>query len=59
MEAMEQLKQDMARLKLYFPYRIVWGAINPATNELVSAASITKRQANDYVRKGWSVYVAG
>lgn len=43
----------MRRLKAYYPFRIVWGAINPETFEIQTGANATRRQVNDYVRKGW------
>jgi hypothetical protein len=54
---MKTLQADMQRLKGYFPFRIIWGAINPLSGEVVTGANVTKRQANDYIRKGWEVYV--
>lgn len=50
---------EMRRLKSYFPYRIVYGAINPTSNEFVSGAVVTMRQPNDYARKGWIVFKLG
>lgn len=46
---------ELTRLKQYFPFRIVWGAISP-TGEWRCSANPTKRQANDLARKGWTVY---
>ena len=54
----EAQQSELARLKAYMPFRIVWGAVNPDTKEFVCAASFTKRQANDYARKGWQVFIA-
>jgi len=50
------MQADMQRLIAYFPFRIVWGALNPRTNEFVTGATPTKRQVNDYVRRGWEGY---
>lgn len=55
-EAISKMQSDMNRLKAYFPYRIVWGAINAETLEFVTGANATKRKVNDYIRKGWSGY---
>ena len=55
-EAISKMQAEMNRLKAYFPYRIVWGALNAETLEFVTGANVTKRQVNDYVRKGWNGY---
>jgi hypothetical protein len=47
---------ELQRLKSYFPFRIVWGAV--LGEQFVCGANVTMRQANDYARKGWAVYVA-
>ena len=57
MEISDSQRQELARLKSYFPYRIVWGAVNPATGEWKASANPTMRQANDHARKGWAVVV--
>lgn len=55
-EVLEKMQAEMKRLKGYFPFRIVWGAVNPQTLEYETGASPTKRQVNAYVRKGWNGY---
>lgn len=55
-DVLNKMQNEMNRLKQYFPYRIVWGAVNPETLEYVTGATPTKRQANDYARKGHHVY---
>ena len=57
MNAIEKMQTEMKRLKAYFPFRIVWGAINQVTQEFVVGANCTKRQVNDMIRKGWAGYV--
>jgi hypothetical protein len=52
----DELRQ-MRSLKAHCPFRIVYGAKHPETGEFVCAASHTKRPANDYVRKGWLVFI--
>jgi hypothetical protein len=47
---------ELQRLKSYLPFRIVCGALNPATGEFVTIAKPTMRAANDYARKGWKVW---
>lgn len=50
---------ELTRLKAYFPFRIVWGAISE-NGEFVSGASHTRRQLNSYVRKpGWIAATVG
>jgi hypothetical protein len=56
-ELLVQAEQEMKRLKMYFPYRVVWAAINESTKEVLTGASPTKRQPNSYARKGYQVYV--
>lgn len=48
---------ELSRLKSHFPFRIVYGAINPATNEWQCGAVTTKRAPNDLARKGWQVWL--
>lgn len=48
---------ELIRLKAYFPFRIVWGAIKGA--EFQCAASFTKREANRLARDGWTVAILG
>ena len=55
-DALVKMEAELKRLKAYFPFRIVWGAINPDTLEYVTGASATKRQLNGYLRKGWNGY---
>jgi len=56
-EVLKTMETELKRLKSYFPYRIIWGAIHPDTLEFITSASSTKRQANDYIRKGYEVYI--
>jgi hypothetical protein len=51
------MESNMKRLKTYFPFRKVWGAISPDGREQVTGANATMKQANSYARKGWTVYV--
>jgi len=46
------MSEEMARLKAYFPYRIVWGAIR-TDGAYEVGANVTKRQVNDLIRKGY------
>lgn len=52
----DELRQ-MQSLKSWFPFRIVYGAKHPTTGEFKCGAAHTKRPANDYVRKGWVVFI--
>ena len=45
---------ELRHMKQYFPYRIVWGAVN-TNGEFVSGANTTRRQLNQYLRQGWLV----
>lgn len=56
MQLTDTQNRELARLKQYFPYRIVWGAINPGTGEWFASANTTKRQMNGYVKNGWVVF---
>lgn len=40
-------QSELLRLKSYFPFRIVWGAVS-ASGEFVSGASKDRRQLNKY-----------
>ncbi len=48
---------ELARLKSWRPFMVVYGAINPATGEWLCAAVPTKRIPNDLARKGWQVFI--
>jgi len=48
--------KELTRLKQYFPYRIVYGALDPNTNAFQSGAVTTKRIPNALARKGWTVW---
>jgi hypothetical protein len=53
-------ENELKRLKSYFPFRIVWGAVNAHTGEFVSGANCTRRQAMNYARKPeWLVATVG
>ena len=47
---------ELRRTKQYFPYRLVFGAVNPGNGEFVIIAKATKHQANKLIREGWSVW---
>lgn len=50
---------ELLRLKQYFPFRIVWGAVSN-NGEFVSGADLTRRRLNQYLRKqGWIVATVG
>jgi hypothetical protein len=54
MSEQEKMQADMRRLRGYFPFRIVWGALKGDRYE--TGANVTMRQANDMARKGWQVF---
>jgi hypothetical protein len=49
-------KEEMKRLKQYFPYRIVWACINSVTGEFSAQASSDKRAINKELRAGNQVF---
>ena len=55
-EAKINMGLEMNRLKDYFPFRIVWGAILPdGTYEV--GANATKHRVNNLMRKGYSGFI--
>jgi len=46
---------ELRRLRSYFPYRIIYGALNPATGEWLASAVATMRIPNKLAREGWQV----
>ena len=46
--------EQLESLKLYFPYRIVWGAIDQNGN-FEAQATFDRRRLNKYLRSGWLV----
>lgn len=54
-EQLQQAQTDMQRLKLYFPFRIVWAYLDGGL--FVAQASTSKRTMNAFVRKGYTVLV--
>lgn len=57
MNLTHEQQSEMQRLKSYFPFRIVYGAVNPQTSEWRCAAVTTMRQPNRLARDGWNVAV--
>lgn len=55
-DALASMEVEMKRLKGYFPYRIVYGALDPETNEYETGAVTTMREPNKLLRKGYEVY---
>lgn len=56
MSLSESQTAEMQRLKAYFPYRIVYGAIGPK-GEWQCGAVVNKREPNRLSREGWTVYL--
>lgn len=48
--------QEMNRLKLSFPFRVVYGAFNPVTQEWFASAVASTRIPNKLAREGWQVF---
>ena len=55
-EPTEAQRAEIVRVKQYFPYRIAYGALNPATNEFVASAVPNFRIPNKLARDGWLVW---
>lgn len=53
----EAQRAEIFRMKSYFPFRLAYGALNPATGEFVSGAVPTKRIPNKLMREGWCVWI--
>ena len=51
-------EQQLFRMKQYFPYRIVWGAVDQNGN-FEAHANATRHRLNSYLRKGWLVATVG
>lgn len=47
---------ELRRLKEYFPYRVVFGALSPS-GEFEANAQTTKRRALKLAREGWHVEI--
>ncbi len=57
MELTKLQEDELRRLKAYFPFRpVVFGTINPETNEFQCHANYNKRKMNNFLRKGWVVF---
>jgi hypothetical protein len=50
-------REEIIRLKQYFPFRICYGAIKDG--EFIAGAVVTKHQPNRLARQGWHVEIAG
>ena len=50
---------ELARLKAYFPFRIVFGVIRTDTGEFEAHTCRTMARAKRLVREGHRVYVLG
>lgn len=48
--------RELQRLKSHYPFRIIYGAFNPATNEWFASAVPTMRIPNKLAREGWQVF---
>jgi hypothetical protein len=51
---------EIGRLKAYFPYRVVWAAVNAETGEFHCGANATRKQLNIFMRRGapWLCFTA-
>lgn len=53
----EKQTQELANLKNWFPYRIVFGAIDSVTGEFSAYAKTTMHTANKLARQGHHVAI--
>lgn len=47
---------ELCRLRSYFPFRIVWGEIDPVSGKFASHADHTRRRWNAAIRAGKQVF---
>jgi len=47
---------ELARLKSYFPFRIIFGAVSPDGATFDAYAMKDRRVMNKLIRTGWTVY---
>lgn len=52
----DKQQQEMHNLRLSFPFRIVYGAYNPTTQEWFASAVLNMRIPNKLAREGWEVF---
>jgi hypothetical protein len=55
MDLTEDQKQELKMLREFFPYRIVYAAMNPSTGEYIASAVTSMRIPNKLCRDGWQV----
>jgi hypothetical protein len=48
--------RELRNLKNSFPFRIIYGAFNPQTQEWIASAVPTMRIPNKLAREGWQVF---
>jgi hypothetical protein len=53
----ESQNNELKRLQLSFPFRIVYGAFNPSTSEWFASAVQSMRIPNKLAREGWRVVI--
>jgi hypothetical protein len=51
--------QELVQLKRHFPYRIVYGALDPETGEFIKNTAYDKRKPNKLARQGFTVFLLG
>jgi hypothetical protein len=57
MELTESQTQELARLKAYFPYRIIYGMIDKTTGQFTASAVQNMRIPNKLTRDGHTVFI--
>lgn len=56
MQLTDAQTQQLRNLKASFPFRIIYGALNPVTKEYVASAVTSMRIPNKLAREGWEVF---
>ncbi len=51
----QEQQDELLRLRQYFPFRLVWGSLDPFGGRWAAHATMDKREMKALVRKGWTV----
>ncbi len=51
----QEQRDELLRLRQYFPFRLVWGSLDPFGGRWTAHATTDKREMNAMIRKGWTV----
>lgn len=53
----EEHKELLKRLKQFYPYRIVWGAVHKETGQFLHGTCFNKRRPNMLRKQGFHVVI--